>query len=75
MGEGEPVEPYVLDELPFGYYMEIEGDKEDILKVEKLLGADGLQPEPRGYPRLTQKFGKENKNGVFEARFEKKTAA
>jgi len=65
----------VLDELPFGYYMEIEGDKEDILKVEKLLGADGLQPEPRGYPRLTQKFGKENKNGVSEARFEKKTAA
>jgi len=65
----------VLDELPFGYYMEIEGDKEEILRVEKLLGADELQPESRGYPRLTQKFGKENKNGVFEARFEKKTAA
>ena len=30
----------VLDELPFGYYMEIEGSMEDIQKVEKLLGAE-----------------------------------
>ena len=50
--------------FPFGYYMEIEGPKEDILKAEKLLGADELVPEARGYPRLTLKFGKENKNGV-----------
>ena len=27
----------VLDELPFGYYMEIEGSMKDILKMEKLL--------------------------------------
>jgi adenylate cyclase class 2 len=65
----------VLDELPFGYYMEIEGSKEDILKVEKRLGADDLVPEARGYPRLTLKFGKETKNGVIESRFAKKTAA
>ena len=65
----------VLDELPFGYYMEIEGSKEDILKVEKRLRADDLVPEARGYPRLTQKFGKEGKNGVIESRFAKKTAA
>ncbi|MFL6375382.1 MAG: class IV adenylate cyclase, partial [Pyrinomonadaceae bacterium] len=65
----------VLDELPFGYYMEIEGPKEDILKAEKLLGADELVPESRGYPRLTLKFGKENKGGVIESRFAKKTAA
>ena len=65
----------VLDELPFGYYMEIEGAKDDILQAEKLLGAEDLQPEARGYPRLTLKFGKENKNGVIESRFEKKTAA
>jgi adenylate cyclase class IV len=65
----------VLDELPFGYYMEIEGSKEDILKVEKLLGADELVPEARGYPRLTLKFGKENKSGVIESRFAKKTVA
>jgi adenylate cyclase class 2 len=65
----------VLDELPFGYYMEIEGPKEDILKAEQLLGAGDLTPESRGYPRLTLKFGKEGKSGVFEARFAKQTAA
>jgi adenylate cyclase class 2 len=65
----------VLDELPFGYYMEIEGPKEDILNAERLLGAEGLVPEARGYPRLTAKFGKETKNGVMESRFAKKTAA
>ncbi len=64
----------VLDELPFGYYMEIEGEKDDILVAEKLLGADKLQPEPRGYPRLCLKHGKSVK-GVIEARFRKKTAA
>lgn len=63
----------VLDELPFGYYMEIEGEVKDILKAEKLLGAADLTPEARGYPRLTLKFGIERK-GVFEARFEKKSS-
>jgi adenylate cyclase, class 2 len=64
----------VIDELPFGYYMEIEGTMDDISAVEKLLGADQLEPEPRGYPRLTLKYGKEAKSGVIECRFEKKTA-
>ena len=61
----------VLDELPFGYYMEIEGSMEDILTVEKLLGADKLELEARGYPRLTLKFGKLI-DGVMECRFAKK---
>ncbi len=60
----------VLDELPFGYYMEIEGAIEDIIEAEKLLGADRLEPELRGYPRLTAKYGKQI-NGVMESRFEK----
>src|SRR5258706_4115314 len=64
----------VLDELPFGYYMEIEGTMEDITTVEKLLGADKLEPEVRGYPRLTLKYGK-LVDGVTESRFEKKTTA
>ena len=63
----------VLDELPFGYYMEIEGEMDEILKAEKLLGADKLEPEARGYPRLTLKYGRTVK-GVVEARFRKKTA-
>jgi adenylate cyclase class 2 len=65
----------VLDELPFGYYMEIEGEKAAILDAEKLLGVEDLNTEPRGYPRLTAKFGKLLKNGVYEARFEKMTTA
>ncbi|HEV7700578.1 MAG TPA: class IV adenylate cyclase [Pyrinomonadaceae bacterium] len=64
----------VLDELPFGYYMEIEGEIKDILKVEKMLGADDLAVEARGYPRLTLRYGKDRK-GVIESRFEIKTAA
>ncbi|MFZ1702276.1 MAG: class IV adenylate cyclase [Pyrinomonadaceae bacterium] len=64
----------VLDELPFGYFMEIEGSIEDILEAEKLLGADKLEPEARGYPRLTLKHGK-SVDGVMEARFAKKAAA
>lgn len=64
----------VLDELPFGYYMEIEGPVDDILAAEKLLEIEDLETEARGYPRLTLKFGKEV-NGVFESRFDKTTAA
>lgn len=64
----------VLDELPFGYYMEIEGSMKDIIKVEKLLKAEDLDVEARGYPRLTLKYGKPN-GEVIEARFVKKTAA
>lgn len=64
----------VLDELPFGYYMEIEGEIDDILKAEKTLGATDLEPEARGYPRLTLKYGKDNA-GVIEARFARKGPA
>lgn len=65
----------VLDELPFGYYMEIEGEINAILKAEKQLGVRDLETESRGYPRLTLKFGTERKDGVFESRFAKKNAA
>src|SRR5688500_17283192 len=45
----------VLDELPFGLYMEIEGTAEDIEKAERDLGLKEIEREPRGYPRLTIK--------------------
>ena len=64
----------VLDELPFGYYMEIEGTIEDINEAETLLGIEDLEPEPRGYPRLTAKYGK-TKGGVAIARFDRNVAA
>ncbi|HEX8250741.1 MAG TPA: class IV adenylate cyclase [Pyrinomonadaceae bacterium] len=59
----------VMDDLPFGLYMEIEGEINDIEEAEKLLEIQDLEPEPRGYPRLATKFGKQN-GKVFEARFD-----
>jgi len=64
----------VLDELPFGLYMEIEGTVGDIEKAEKLLGLKEAEREPRGYPRLTVKYGKMN-GDVAEARFERTAIA
>src|SRR5687768_3123752 len=64
----------VLDELPFGLYMEIEGTIEAIEKAEKLLGLKEAEREPRGYPRLTVKYGTMI-DGVAVARFERKTFA
>ena len=61
----------VLDELPFGLYMEIEGIEDAIEDAEKKLGLKALEYEPRGYPRLTVKYGKMN-GDVAEAKFERK---
>jgi adenylate cyclase class 2 len=60
----------VLDELPFGLFMEIEGTIEAIDKAEKKLGLKEAEREPRGYPRLTVKYGKTN-GEVAEAKFER----
>ena len=64
----------VLDELPFGYFMEIEGPMDDITETEKLLEVDDLELEPRGYPRLTQKLGT-LVGEVMESRFAKNSTA
>ena len=64
----------VLDELPFGLYMEIEGTIESIDKAEKKLGLKEAEREPRGYPRLTVKYGKMN-GEVAEAKFERTVMA
>jgi len=60
----------VLDELPFGLYMEIEGTSEAIEKAQKKLGIKDVEQEPRGYPRLTIKYGKMI-GGVAVAKFER----
>jgi len=60
----------VLDELPFGLFMEIEGTEESINKAAKNLGLKDIEHEPRGYPRLTIKYGKMN-GTVAEAKFER----
>jgi adenylate cyclase, class 2 len=64
----------MMDELPFGLYMEIEGTIANIAKAEKILGIQDLQPETRGYPRLTAKYGKV-KGDVAESRFERTVTA
>lgn len=64
----------VMDELPFGLYMEIEGTIESIARAEKKLGLKELEHEPRGYPRLTIKYG-QNNGSVAEARFARSTSA
>jgi adenylate cyclase class 2 len=65
----------VLDELPFGFFMEIEGETNEIERAEKLLEIRDLEPEPRGYPRLTAKYGTLLKSGVYESRFAKNKPA
>ncbi|MDH3492827.1 MAG: class IV adenylate cyclase [Acidobacteriota bacterium] len=58
----------VLDELPFGLYMEIEGDAESITLAEVQVGAVGLVIEPETYPILTRRFG-EVTDGVTQSVF------
>jgi len=58
----------VIDELPFGLFMEIEGSEPDIRHIESKLAIKRLRTEPATYPQLTLKHGK-NREGVIEARF------
>lgn len=59
----------VLDELPFGNFMEIEGSITAIAEAEMFLDAEDFEAEHETYPGLTAKFGKRN-GGLVEARFE-----
>ncbi|MCD9187810.1 MAG: class IV adenylate cyclase [Pyrinomonadaceae bacterium] len=58
----------VLDELPFGSFMEIEGSITAIEEAEIFLEAEDFETEHETYPHLTHKFGKKNGN-LIEARF------
>jgi adenylate cyclase, class 2 len=58
----------VVDVLPFGLFMEIEGSITAIKEAEMLLGIDDLEVEHETYPRLTARTG--SKVGdVTESRF------
>ncbi len=61
----------VIDELPFGLFMEIEGSEPDIREIEKKLAIKRLRTELATYPQLTQKYGT-NDGGVIESRFANK---
>ena len=58
----------VIDVLPFGLFMEIEGRATEIKAVERKLGLKGLRAEHATYPQLTVKHGKVYE-GLIEARF------
>jgi adenylate cyclase class 2 len=58
----------VLDELPFGLYVEIEGEEEPILEAERMLEIDGATEETKSYPQLTLLHGTRN-GALVEARF------
>ncbi len=58
----------VIDELPFGLFMEIEGTEKEITRVEALLGIEDLPAVMETYPMLTARLGKDRK-GIIEARF------
>ena len=58
----------VIDVLPFGEFMEIEGSVNAIRSVERKLGLKGLRAEHATYPQLTQKHGKHSR-GLIQSRF------
>lgn len=61
----------VIDELPFGLFMEIEGTEQGIRDVESKLAIERLRTEPATYPQLSLKHGTDH-GGVIEARFHEK---
>jgi adenylate cyclase class 2 len=58
----------VIDELPFGLFVEIEGEEADILNAESLLGLGGDAGVHEPYPTLTLRHGTQ-RGDVVEARF------
>lgn len=58
----------VLDELPFGLFMEIEGAMMAIAEAEMYLGAEDFAIEEKTYPHMTKEHG-EKIGGRIESRF------
>ncbi|MFL6229610.1 MAG: class IV adenylate cyclase [Pyrinomonadaceae bacterium] len=61
----------VIDELPFGWFAEVEGERDAILRAERKLGLEQVTAEPRTYPDLSREHGT-RRGDVVEARFEQK---
>ena len=58
----------VIDELPFGLFMEIEGEEKAIIDTESLLGLSDLMAEMSTYPQLAVLHGR-RVGDLTEARF------
>lgn len=59
----------LIDELPFGLFMEIEGTVANIGLAEMMLDIEDVEAEYETYPSLTRKHGRLN-GELIEARFE-----
>ena len=59
----------VLDELPFGLFVEIEGEENEIEDVERLLNLASAEAEMATYPELAERYG-ERRGAMIEARFQ-----
>jgi adenylate cyclase, class 2 len=57
-----------VDELPFGLFLEIEGDEAPIKEAEELLGLSDVEAEMASYPQLAHLYG-QRRGEVIEARF------
>lgn len=58
----------VMDELPFGFFVEIEGEENAIIEAERLLDLGDVEAEHASYPELTLRHGAKSATGI-EARF------
>lgn len=58
----------VVDELPFGWFMEIEGSMTAIAEAEMFLGAEEFEVVHETYPYLTMKHGTKT-DDLVESRF------
>ncbi len=59
----------LVDDLPFGMFLEIEGEEKTILEAERLLGLAEVEAEMATYPELVQRFG-EKRGEMIESRFQ-----
>jgi adenylate cyclase class 2 len=63
----------VIDELPFGFFVEIEGEENSILEAEQSLNLNDVETENASYPELTSRCGAKNA-AIIEARFPQNSA-
>ncbi len=63
----------VIDELPFGFFVEIEGEENLILEAERSLNLNDVETENASYPELTLRYGSKNA-AIIEARFPQHSA-
>jgi adenylate cyclase class 2 len=57
-----------VDELPFGLFLEIEGDEAAIEAAEELLDLSDVEAEMATYPQLAHAYG-QRRGEIIEARF------